>query len=70
MPTKREERPTPEQPNIVQAIHHWSDSKLEFELTFAEAGVVETWPETIAWRDALRAEVARRAQRAESPRAA
>jgi hypothetical protein len=70
MPTKREERPTPEEPDIVKAIRHWSDAKLEFEMAFAEAGVVETWPETIAWRDTLRSELARREQAAERKRAA
>jgi hypothetical protein len=70
MATKREQRPPADEPDIMKAIRHWPDNRLDFELPFAEAGVVETWPETIAWRDAIRAEVARRAQAAEPTRAA
>jgi len=60
MPTKREEQPIPIEPAIVKAMRQWSDEKLDLELLFAEAGLVETWPETVAWLAAIRAEVERR----------
>jgi hypothetical protein len=60
MPTKREPPPAAEKSAVAEGMQHWSDAKLDFELVFAEAGLVETWPETVAWLAAIRAEVARR----------
>jgi hypothetical protein len=65
MATKREQAQAPTRvAEVRKVIQQWPDEKLDFELTFAEAGVVETWAETIAWRDALRAEAERRQQAA------
>ena len=60
MKTKRAEQPTREEAAVAKAMHQWSDEKLELELLFAEAGLVESWPETVAWLAAIRAEVERR----------
>jgi hypothetical protein len=51
-------------PETAQDMKRWSDAKLDRERAFAEACVVDSWPETIAWRDAIRNEVSRRGEHA------
>ena len=64
MTGKREDRTPAGDSDVAAAIRRWSDAKLDFGSTFAEAGVVDTWPATITWRDVIRAEVERRAEAA------
>jgi hypothetical protein len=58
--TKQAAKKTPNENETAQDMKRWSDTKLDRERVFAEACVVESWPETIAWRDAIRNEVSRR----------
>jgi hypothetical protein len=67
MAGKQEALPAHDDADVMKAIHHWTDERLDIELVFAEAGVVETWPETIVWRDAVIAEAARRTAAGEPP---
>jgi hypothetical protein len=57
---KQAAKQRPEDHETAQDMKRWSDAKLDRERAFAEACVVESWPETVAWRDAIRNEVSRR----------
>jgi hypothetical protein len=57
---KQAAKQTPGESESANDMRRWSEAKLDRERAFAEACVVESWPETIAWRDAIRNEVRRR----------